>query len=181
MVTINMMILPVCRLQIVANFDEKWESGRSTRVSRGTCREVRAWRVSSESRSTLLFFLNSYFSPKWETTCISRNEGNKYSSFQMTVESHHTRVIATLSDWLKKFINQWEAEPMAPCTRDFSRALSKWKVIFRNLIGSFWGCSEWRLLWFSFLRQPFQNRSYNVMSCLMPRTILEVSWNYFFF
>jgi len=114
---------------------------------------------------------------------ISRNEGNKYSSFQMTVESHHTRVIATLSDWLKKFrqfINQWEAKPMAPCTRDFSRALSKWKVIFRNLIGSFWGCSEWRLLWFSFLRQPFQNRSYNVMSCLMLRTILEKSWNYFF-
>ena len=34
----------------------------------------------------------------------------------------------------RQFFNQWEAEPkpIAPCTREFSRALSKWQVIVRN-------------------------------------------------
>ena len=40
-----------------------------------------------------------------------------------------------IGDWLKiswHFFNQWEAKPIAPCTRDFSRALSKEQVIAYN-------------------------------------------------
>ena len=55
----------------------------------------------------------------------------------MTVESNYVIAIATLSDWLKdtrQFFNQWEAKPkpIAPCTRDFSRASSELQVIARN-------------------------------------------------
>ena len=57
----------------------------------------------------------------------------------MTVESNYAIAIAiaTLSDWLKdlrEFFNQWEVKPkpIAPCTHDFSRALSKLEVIPRN-------------------------------------------------
>ena len=51
----------------------------------------------------------------------------------MTVESNHAVSISTLCDWLQN-VNQWEAKPkpIAPCTRDFSRALSKLQVIARN-------------------------------------------------
>ena len=55
----------------------------------------------------------------------------------MTVENNYAIAIATLSDWLKisrQFYNQCEAKqkPIAPCTRDFSRALSKLQIIARN-------------------------------------------------
>ena len=55
----------------------------------------------------------------------------------MTVESNYVITIATLSDWLKRlapFFNQWDAKPkpIAPCTRDFSRASSELQVIARN-------------------------------------------------
>ena len=50
--------------------------------------------------------------------------GNFYSSFQMTVESNY----------LRQFFNQWDAKPkpIAPCTRDFSRASSELQVIAGN-------------------------------------------------
>ena len=43
----------------------------------------------------------------------------------MTVESNYV---------IDKFFNQWEAKPkpIAPCTRDFSRALRELQVISRN-------------------------------------------------
>ena len=56
----------------------------------------------------------------------------------MTVESNYVIAIATRSDWLikesRQFFNQWEAKPkpIAPCTRDFSRASSELQVIARN-------------------------------------------------
>ena len=55
----------------------------------------------------------------------------------MTVESNYVIAIATLVIGLKnsrQFFNQWEAKPkqIAPCTRDFSRALSELQVIARN-------------------------------------------------
>ena len=53
----------------------------------------------------------------------------------MTVENYYVIAIATLSDWLKnsrQFFNQWESKPIAPCTRDFSRASSELQVISRN-------------------------------------------------
>ena len=52
----------------------------------------------------------------------------------MTVESDYAIAIATLSDWLKRlsrqFFNQSEAKPkpIAPFTRDFSRALSELQI-----------------------------------------------------
>ena len=51
----------------------------------------------------------------------------------MTVESNYVIAIATLSDWLSDF-NRWEAKPkpIAPYTRDFSRASSELQVIARN-------------------------------------------------
>ena len=51
----------------------------------------------------------------------------------MAVENNYAIVIAKLSDW-SKFFNQWEAKPksIAPCTRDFSCALSKLLLIARN-------------------------------------------------
>ena len=49
----------------------------------------------------------------------------------MTVESNYVIAIATLSDW-RQFFNQWEANPIAPCTRDFSRASGELQVIARN-------------------------------------------------
>ena len=55
----------------------------------------------------------------------------------MTIESTYVIAIAMLSDWLKdscQFFNQREAKPkpIAPSTRDFSRALSELQVIARN-------------------------------------------------
>ena len=55
----------------------------------------------------------------------------------MTVESNDAIVIATLGDWLKvlrEFFNQRDTKPkpIAPCTRSFSRALSKLQVIARD-------------------------------------------------
>ena len=55
----------------------------------------------------------------------------------MTVESNYVIAIATPSDWLTRVapvFNQWEAKPkpIAPCTRDFSRASLELQVIARN-------------------------------------------------
>ena len=53
----------------------------------------------------------------------------------MTVGSNYVTAIATLNDWLKRlFFSPREAKPkpIAPCTRDFSRALSKLQIIARN-------------------------------------------------
>ena len=56
----------------------------------------------------------------------------------MTVESNYVIAIATRSDWLKRLApvfsanEQQNQKPIAPCTRDCSRALSKLQVIARN-------------------------------------------------
>ena len=56
----------------------------------------------------------------------------------MTVESNYVIAIATLSDWLKRLppvfqpMRSAKPRPIAPCTRDFSRALSELQVIARN-------------------------------------------------
>ena len=57
----------------------------------------------------------------------------------MTVESNYVIAIATLGDWVKRLApvfqpTEWEAKakPIAPCTRDFSRASSELQVIARN-------------------------------------------------
>ena len=51
----------------------------------------------------------------------------------MTVESKYVIAIATLSDWLKKTRASFsKTQPIAPCTRDFSRASSELQVIARN-------------------------------------------------
>ena len=55
----------------------------------------------------------------------------------MTVESNFVIAIPRLSHWLKRVapvFNQGEAKPkpIAPCTRDFSRASSELQVIARN-------------------------------------------------
>ena len=70
----------------------------------------------------------------------------------MTAESNYAIAIATLSDWLKNlapfffFLSQLEAKPIAGCSRDFSRALSKLQVITRNcdwFIALFFSCRDW--------------------------------------
>ena len=48
----------------------------------------------------------------------------------MTVESSYVIAIATLSDWLKRLAPVFQpmrskTKPIAPCTRDFSRASSE--------------------------------------------------------
>ena len=55
----------------------------------------------------------------------------------MTVESNYAIAIAELSDCLKSLALVFQpmrsdTKPIAPCTRDFSRALSKLEVIARN-------------------------------------------------
>ena len=72
------------------------------------------------------------------------------------------RLVIGLKD-SRQFFNQWEAKskPIAPCTRDFSRASSKLQVIARN--------GSWRCLFLLWLvgvialvlvfRQSFENRS----------------------
>mgnify|MGYP000205830385 CR=1 FL=1 len=56
----------------------------------------------------------------------------------MTVERNHPIAIATLSDWFKNLaivfqpIENAKPKPTAPCTCDFSRALSKLQVNVRN-------------------------------------------------
>ena len=46
--------------------------------------------------------------------------------------------IAALSDWLKRLapvfqpMSEAKPKPIAPCTRDFSRALNKFQIIARN-------------------------------------------------
>ena len=47
----------------------------------------------------------------------------------MTVESYYVIAIATLSDWLKRVASVFQPKPIAPCTRDFSRASSELEVI----------------------------------------------------
>ena len=55
----------------------------------------------------------------------------------MTVESNYVIGVTTLSDWLKRLPPVFQPmrgkpKPIAPCTRDFSRALSELQVIARN-------------------------------------------------
>ena len=55
----------------------------------------------------------------------------------MTVECTYVIAIATLSDWLKRLAPVFQPmrtkpKPIAPCARDFSRALSELQVIARN-------------------------------------------------
>ena len=55
----------------------------------------------------------------------------------MTVERNYMIAIATLSDWLKRLAPVFQpmrskTKATAPCTRDFSRALSELHVITRN-------------------------------------------------
>ena len=55
----------------------------------------------------------------------------------MTVESNYVIAIAALSDWLKRLAPVFQPmrskpKPIAPCTRDFSRASSKLQLIARN-------------------------------------------------
>ena len=90
----------------------------------------------------------------------------------MTVESNYVIAIATLSDCLKdsrQFFNQWEVKPkpIAPCTRDFSRASSELQVIARNFD---WFMALFVLLWLVkvitlvlVFRQSFENRSTNIL------------------
>ena len=83
----------------------------------------------------------------------------------MTVESNYVIAIATLSDWLKRLAPVWEAKPkpIAPCTRDFSRASSELQVIARNcdwfmalFVPVVIGQSDYLVLFFW---QSFENRS----------------------
>ena len=55
----------------------------------------------------------------------------------MTVKSNYAITIATLRDWLKRLAPVFQpmrskTKPIAPCTRDFSRALNKLQIIARN-------------------------------------------------
>ena len=50
----------------------------------------------------------------------------------LTVESNYAIAIATLSDWLKRLVPVFQPKPIAPRTRDFSRASSQLQVIARN-------------------------------------------------
>ena len=55
----------------------------------------------------------------------------------MTVESNYVIAIAKLSGWLKRLAPVFQPmkrkpKPIAPCTRDFSRALSELQIIARN-------------------------------------------------
>jgi len=56
----------------------------------------------------------------------------------MTVESNSVIANATLSDWLKRLvpvfqpIGESKPKPIAPCTRNFSRASGELQVIARN-------------------------------------------------
>ena len=74
------------------------------------------------------------------------------------------RLVIGLKDW-RQFFNQWQAKPnpIAPCTRDFSRASSELQVIARN-------CDWFMALFFPLwligvialvlvFRQSFENRS----------------------
>ena len=72
----------------------------------------------------------------------------RLNNCQMTVESKHAIAFVTIGDWWlviaknisRHLFNQWEPKPkpkpIAPCTHDFSRALSELQVIATNLIGS---------------------------------------------
>ena len=78
------------------------------------------------------------------------------------------RLVIGLKD-SRQFFNQWEAKPkpkpIAPCTRDFSRASSELQKLLGTVIGS------WRYLFLLWLvgvialvlvfRQSFENRSNN--------------------
>ena len=53
----------------------------------------------------------------------------------MTFETDYAIVIATLIDELKNLapvFNQAKPQPIAPCTRDFSRALNKLQAVAGN-------------------------------------------------
>ena len=58
----------------------------------------------------------------------------------MAVESNYMIAIAMLSDWLKRLApvfqpnecSEAKPKPIAPCTHDFSHALSDFQVIARN-------------------------------------------------
>ena len=61
----------------------------------------------------------------------STKETTQQSSFQRIVEPIYAIAIATLGDWLKDLAPVFSTnenqnhKPIAPCTRDFSRALNK--------------------------------------------------------
>ena len=60
-----------------------------------------------------------------------------WSSFQMAVESNYAIAIAKFSDWLENLAPLFQpmrskTKPIAPCTNEFSRALSKLQVTAGN-------------------------------------------------
>jgi len=68
------------------------------------------------------------YAPNWRRSCKSRKQSNS----QMTVERNHAIAIAALRWLAKKSRPKRESNLIAPYTRDFSRALSKWQVIAAN-------------------------------------------------
>ena len=87
--------------------------------------------------------------------------------------------------FLRQVFDQWESKPIAPCTRDFSRALRESQVVDRD--------SDWLLALFApvvigrsyitlvlVLQQSFENRS-NTVSCLgkWPCTVIFAAVNKF--
>ena len=100
-------------------------------------------------------YLNVPFSiqSEWQTAIAQKISFLNYHSGQINViinSIHNNRAVfkwlSKIITWLRllrlviglkesrRFFNQWEAKPkpMAPCTRDFSRASSELQVIARN-------------------------------------------------
>ena len=97
----------------------------------------------------------------------------------MIVESNYAIAIAMLSDWLNNvapvFLTNEKAKPIAPCIRDFSRAL---KELLGVLIGSSRCLRLFRLVGginlVLVVQQSFKNRSKLTGSCLVVERLEEV-------
>ena len=75
-------------------------------------------------------------------TMFMQNFGGQTKSIMVLLKVvYYAIVIAKLSDWVKNLAPVFEPKPIAPRTRDFSRASSKLQVTARN--------SEWLIAMFA--------------------------------
>ena len=93
----------------------------------------------------------------------------------MTIESYYVIAIATLNDWLKRLKSK--PKPIAPFTRDFSRASSELQLIGRNcdwfIALSAPVAIGWSKCFGLVFRQSFQSRSncnYNIPDSRVPNS-----------
>ena len=103
-----------------------------------SCNSLEA-REKSRVHGAIGFGFDSHWLKNWRESfepITKRSNRNHVITFDSHLKTALTRLrlFRLVIGWKfsRQFFNQWEAKPIASCTRDFSRALSKLQVIDRS-------------------------------------------------